>query len=92
MLQVQIVIYPGHKVVLEDAFDELMKQVRRKEHVDISAGETVRKWLQNLLVKIFMFREHSTYQNVSANPVFIPQKARIKVVDHKVGLFMASSM
>ena len=58
MLQVQIIIHPGHKVVFEDTFDELMKQIWCKEHVDISMREAVSKWLKMTSADIFIFREY----------------------------------
>ena len=37
---------PGYEVVLEDTFDNLMKEIRSHEFMDIRVGKFIRKWLK----------------------------------------------
>ena len=43
---VQVALDPGYEVVLEDTFDNLMKEIRSHEFMDIHVGKFVRKWLK----------------------------------------------
>lgn len=42
----KVILNPGDEMVLERAFNQLMKNIRRKELVDISAWKIICKWLK----------------------------------------------
>jgi hypothetical protein len=42
----KILINPHYNMILEHAFDHLMKQIRRQELVDVSPRKSVSEWLQ----------------------------------------------
>ena len=44
-MQIKILFYPCHQMVLEDTLDQLMKNVRSKKFMDISMGKVFSKWL-----------------------------------------------
>jgi hypothetical protein len=41
----EILTYPGYKMILKGAFDYLMKKVRRQKFVNVCTRKTIGKWL-----------------------------------------------
>jgi len=94
VLDVKILIYPCHQVVLKGTFNDLMKEIRRQKGVDISARKSMGKWLRARLAwedlhKIRKIRK--TYNDIAPDPIFFPDNARIEAFDDEISSFMFST-
>ena len=58
MGQDEIFFHPGNEVILERAFDDLVKQIRRQELIDICARKVGGEWLAGM-VNITVAAQHS---------------------------------
>ena len=94
MLSNQILTNPLDKVVFKYTLDNLMKQVWHHKFVNICTRKGSCKWLQVQLVRekiTSLFKIEMTYENISDNPMIIPQCLCAKFVHQQLCMFMRSS-
>jgi hypothetical protein len=74
MHRYKILCNPINEVILEDAFNQLVQQIRCDKFVDVGSREIIREWLQNN-IRTLGLGFGNTYNNIAHQTILIPQRA-----------------